>query len=75
MHVGDFSPCTVGRTPWSATGGAARLPGRGRCLIGMQATILDDAVVGEGSLVGAGALVTQKTVIPPRSLVLGRPPR
>ena len=43
------------------------------CLIGMQATILDDAVVGAGSVVGAGALVTQRTVIPPRSLVLGAP--
>ena len=28
------------------------------CLIGMQATILDDAVIGEGSVVGAAALVT-----------------
>ena len=43
------------------------------CLIGMQATVLDDAVIGAGSVVGAGALVTQRTVIPPRSLVLGVP--
>ena len=43
------------------------------CLIGMQATVLDDAVVGQGSVVGACALVTQRTVIPPRSLVLGAP--
>jgi len=43
------------------------------CLIGMQATILDNAVIGAGSVVGAGALVTQRTVIPPRSLVLGAP--
>ena len=43
------------------------------CLIGMQATILDDAVVGAGSVVGAGALVTPRMVIPPRSLVLGLP--
>jgi carbonic anhydrase/acetyltransferase-like protein (isoleucine patch superfamily) len=43
------------------------------CMIGMQATILDDAVIGEGSLVGAAALVTAGTVIPPGSLVLGAP--
>jgi carbonic anhydrase/acetyltransferase-like protein (isoleucine patch superfamily) len=45
------------------------------CLIGMQATVLDEAVIGEGSVVGAGALVTARTVIPPRSLVLGVPGR
>ena len=43
------------------------------CLIGMQSTILDQAVIGAGSVVGAGALVTARTVIPPRSLVLGAP--
>jgi carbonic anhydrase/acetyltransferase-like protein (isoleucine patch superfamily) len=43
------------------------------CLIGMQATLLDDCVIGEGSIVGAGALVTQRTQIPPLSLVLGVP--
>jgi gamma-carbonic anhydrase len=43
------------------------------CLIGMQATLLDDCVIGEGSIVGACALVTQRTVIPPHSLVLGAP--
>ena len=43
------------------------------CLIGMRVTILNDAVVGEHSIVGAGALITERTVIPPRSLVLGMP--
>jgi carbonic anhydrase/acetyltransferase-like protein (isoleucine patch superfamily) len=46
-----------------------------RCLIGMQATILDDAVIGDGCLIAAGALVTQETRIPPGSLVLGSPAR
>jgi carbonic anhydrase/acetyltransferase-like protein (isoleucine patch superfamily) len=45
------------------------------CLIGMQSTILDEAVIGHGSVVGAGALVTQQKVIPPYSLVLGSPAR
>ncbi len=42
-------------------------------LIGMRAVVLDDAVIGEESIIGAGALVTQGTVIPPRSMVLGSP--
>jgi carbonic anhydrase/acetyltransferase-like protein (isoleucine patch superfamily) len=43
------------------------------CLIGMRATILNNAKVGAHTIVGAGALVTEGTVIPPRSLVLGMP--
>lgn len=43
------------------------------CLIGMRATLLNDVVVGAHSIVGAGALITEGTVIPPRSLVLGLP--
>ena len=43
------------------------------CLIGMSATILDGAEIGEESIVGAGALVTQNKKFPPRSLILGSP--
>ena len=43
------------------------------CLIGMRATLLNHVTVGEYSVIGAGALVTERTVIPPRSLVLGFP--
>jgi carbonic anhydrase/acetyltransferase-like protein (isoleucine patch superfamily) len=39
----------------------------------MGATVLDHAVVGEGSIVGAGAVVSSGTIIPPRSLVVGIP--
>jgi carbonic anhydrase/acetyltransferase-like protein (isoleucine patch superfamily) len=46
---------------------------RSRCLIGMGAVVMDDAEVGEDSIVGAGALVTSHTKIPPGSLVLGSP--
>lgn len=76
LHVGDDSPCTVGRDV--VVGHRAVLHGcrvEDACLIGMQATILDDAVIGMGSIVGAGALVTQETIVPPRSLVLGAPAR
>ena len=76
MHVGDHSPCEVGCDV--VVGHRVMLHGcrvEDACLIGMQATLLDDCVIGEGSIVGAGALVTQRTKIPPRSLVLGAPAR
>jgi carbonic anhydrase/acetyltransferase-like protein (isoleucine patch superfamily) len=44
-----------------------------RCLIGMRATILNGVVIGEGSIVAAGTLLTERTTIPPRSLVMGAP--
>lgn len=43
------------------------------CLIGMGATILNDAHVGAESIVAAGSLVPEGMVIPPRSLVMGTP--
>jgi len=42
-------------------------------LIGMNATVLDGAVVGRGSIVAAGCVVTPGTVIKPWSLVAGVP--
>ena len=44
-----------------------------RCLIGMGATILDNADVGDECIVGAHALVPKGMKIPPRSLVVGTP--
>jgi carbonic anhydrase/acetyltransferase-like protein (isoleucine patch superfamily) len=74
MHVADGTPCVVGEEV--VVGHRVMLHGcrvEDGCLIGMQSTILDQAVIGHGSVVGAGALVTQRTVIPPYSLVLGAP--
>jgi gamma-carbonic anhydrase len=74
LHVADDGPCVVGDDV--VVGHRAMLHAcrvEDACLIGMQATVLDDAVIGAGSVVGAGAVVTQRTVIPPRSLVLGVP--
>jgi carbonic anhydrase/acetyltransferase-like protein (isoleucine patch superfamily) len=76
MHVADGTPCIVGEEV--VVGHRAMLHAcriEDGCLIGMQATILDEAVIGQGSVVGAGALVTQGRIIPPRSLVLGAPAR
>ena len=74
VHVADDGPCDIGADciiGHRAMIHACRI--EDACLIGMQATILDNAVVGAGSVVGAGAVVTQRMVIPPRSLVLGMP--
>jgi gamma-carbonic anhydrase len=46
-----------------------------RCLIGMGSVLLDNVVVGEESVIAAGTLLTSRMVIPPRSLVMGRPGR
>lgn len=42
-------------------------------LIGMGAILLNGAKIGRRCIVGAGALVTQNTVVPDESLVLGSP--
>lgn len=48
----------------------------GRCtLIGMSSTIMDQVSIGEYSIVGAGSVVTQGSVFPPRSLIVGSPAR
>jgi carbonic anhydrase/acetyltransferase-like protein (isoleucine patch superfamily) len=44
-------------------------------LIGIRATVLDGAEVGESAFIGAGALVTPRTVVPARTLWLGAPAR
>lgn len=43
------------------------------CLIGMGATVMDGAEIGARSIIGANALVTQHSIIPPGSMVLGSP--
>jgi len=42
-------------------------------LIGIGSILLDDVRVGEQSLVAAGSLLSPGTIIPSRSLVMGRP--
>jgi carbonic anhydrase/acetyltransferase-like protein (isoleucine patch superfamily) len=43
------------------------------CLVGIGAIILNEAEVGEESIVAAGTLVPERMKIPPRSLVMGSP--
>lgn len=74
VHLADEYPALIGE--YVTVGHRATIHActiGDRCLIGMGATILDGAIIGEESIIGAHALVTQRTVIPPGSLVLGSP--
>src|SRR5690554_6745438 len=42
-------------------------------LVGMNSVIMDDAEIGDESIIGAMAFVKAETVIPKRSLVVGNP--
>ena len=74
VHLSNDLPCLIGN--YVSVGHGAIVHAcivRDEVLVGMGATILDGAEIGEQSLVGARALVTQGTKIPPGSLVLGSP--
>ena len=58
-HAAVVHGCTIGRLS----------------LIGIGATILSHAVIGECCIVGAGALVTERKHFPDRSLIIGAPAR
>jgi carbonic anhydrase/acetyltransferase-like protein (isoleucine patch superfamily) len=42
-------------------------------LIGMGVTVLNNARIGEGSIIAAGAVVPEHTIVPPRTLWAGVP--
>ena len=44
-------------------------------MVGMNAVVMDDAHIGEGSIIGALTFIKAKSKIPPRSLVVGNPGR
>lgn len=43
------------------------------CLVGMNAVVMDNVELGEGSIVGALAFVKEGEIIPARSLLVGNP--
>jgi carbonic anhydrase/acetyltransferase-like protein (isoleucine patch superfamily) len=76
LHMADELPCVLGN--YVTIGHSAIVHActvEDEVLVGMGATVLDGAVIGEQSLIGARALVTQGTKVPPGSLVLGVPGR
>ena len=76
LHLADDFPCVVGNYVTVGHGAIVHACAVGdECLIGMGAVILDGAELGARCLVGAGALVTQRTIVPEGSLVLGAPAR
>jgi carbonic anhydrase/acetyltransferase-like protein (isoleucine patch superfamily) len=76
LHSDPGAPCTIGDDV--TVGHRAVLHGctiGDRTLVGMGATILNRAVIGEDCLIGAGALVTEGKVFPPGHLIVGSPAR
>lgn len=74
IHVGDWQPTLVGDEV--TIGHGAKFESctiENGCVIGMNAVILQEAVIGGGSLVAANSVVLEKTRIPPASLVAGVP--
>ena len=74
LHVDAGKPLHIGRNV--TVGHQAMLHGctiEDGALIGIQAVVLNDAVIRRHSLVGAGALVTEGKTFPERSLILGSP--
>jgi carbonic anhydrase/acetyltransferase-like protein (isoleucine patch superfamily) len=74
VHTMLGAPVIVGK--WVTVGHRAILHGcivEDHCLVGMGAILLNNVRVGAGSIVAAGAVVTENSVIPPRSLYMGVP--
>jgi carbonic anhydrase/acetyltransferase-like protein (isoleucine patch superfamily) len=74
LHSDPGSPLTLGED--CTIGHHAILHGctlGNRVLVGMGATILNDAVIPDDCLIGAGALVTEGKSFPPGSLIIGSP--
>jgi carbonic anhydrase/acetyltransferase-like protein (isoleucine patch superfamily) len=42
-------------------------------VIGMGATVMNNARIGEGSIIAAGSVVPEQTIVPPRTLWAGVP--
>jgi carbonic anhydrase/acetyltransferase-like protein (isoleucine patch superfamily) len=76
LHSDVGSPLTIGSDV--TVGHHAILHGctiGNNVLVGMGATVLNDAVIGDNCLIGAGALVTEGKSFPPGSLIIGAPAR
>ena len=74
LHVDPGVPMTIGANV--TVGHQAMLHGctiGDGSLIGIQAVVLNHAVIGRDCLVGAGAIVTEGKTFPERSLILGAP--
>lgn len=76
VHTIEESPTTI--EDECVVGHNAHLEGctvERRVLVASMSTVLNHCHIGTHSVVGAGAVVTERTVVPARSLVLGVPAR
>jgi carbonic anhydrase/acetyltransferase-like protein (isoleucine patch superfamily) len=76
LHTDMGSPLTIGRN--CTIGHKAMLHGctiGENSLVGIGATILNNAVIGKSCLIGAHTLIPERKVIPDNSLVMGSPGR
>jgi carbonic anhydrase/acetyltransferase-like protein (isoleucine patch superfamily) len=74
LHVDAGFPCYLGAG--ITLGHGAIVHGatvEDNVLIGIRATVLNGARIGEGSIIAAGALVPPGMVVPPGSMVMGLP--
>ncbi len=74
MHTDPGRPLEVGDNVTIGHGAVLHCRRVGsNCVIGMGAMLLDNAEIGEYSVVAAGTVVTENKKIPSRSLVMGVP--
>jgi gamma-carbonic anhydrase len=76
LHLADDYPCIVG--DYVTVGHSAIVHActvGNEVLVGMGATILDGAVIGDQCLIGAGSLITMGMQVPDGSMLMGRPAR
>jgi len=76
MHVDAGKPIKIGED--NIIGHGAIVHGctiGSHNLIGMRATVMNNAIVGNGCIIGAHALVTENMIVPDYSMVLGSPGR
>lgn len=74
IHVGIASPTLIGED--CSITHHATLHGceiGDRCLIGINATIMDGAKIGDNSIVAGHTIITENKVFPPNSVIAGVP--
>ena len=74
IHVGYGHPTEIGdfcSITHHATVHGCRI--EDDCLVGINAVVMDGAVIGRGSIVAGGAMVREDSVFPPGSIIAGVP--
>ena len=74
IHVGIASPTIIGKD--CSITHHVTLHGceiGDRCLVGINATIMDGAKVGENSIVAGHTIITENKIFPPNSVIAGVP--